>query len=187
MIDKLWMTGTEKPMALKKILTYPDKKLTEPARPVEKIDEELGMLLNDMAETMYAAEGVGLAATQIGVPLRMLVIDVSGAQDNSGLMKIINPVIISEEGSATSEEGCLSLPDVREDVERAERISVTFTDHEGTIVHKSCDGLLARAFQHEIDHLNGKLLFDRLGSIKRGLLRRRLKKAKETAEKNGEG
>ncbi|MBI5525082.1 MAG: peptide deformylase [Deltaproteobacteria bacterium] len=165
-------------MALRKILVWPDKRLEEKARPVVRVDDRIRKLLDDMAETMYAGEGVGLAATQIGEPARVAVIDVSGADEKVPLIRAINPEIVESEGRVTHEEGCLSLPEVREEIARFEKIKVRYKDPEGNTVETAAHGLLARVFQHEIDHLDGKLLFDRLSALKRGLIKRKLKKAK---------
>jgi len=166
-------------MSLREIITFPDTVLVSVADPVEKINHEIIVLLNDMAETMYANEGVGLAGNQVGVLKRVLVLDVSSAEPSTGLIKAINPEIVSSFGKVVREEGCLSLPDVKEEIERPESVVVKYTNESGEEIEMNCDGLLARAFQHEIDHLDGHLLLDHLSTLKRGLYKRKLKKAKK--------
>ena len=170
-------------MALRQVLVWPDKRLEEKAKPVTRIDDRLRAFVDDLVETMYAGDGVGLAATQVGVPVRIITVDVSGVEPETGLLKVINPRIVEAEGNAAHEEGCLSLPDIREEINRPEAIRVKFTDPEGNEHDLRCNGFLARAFQHEIDHLDGKLIFDRLSPLKRGLIKRRLRKARLAAEK----
>jgi peptide deformylase len=145
------------------ILQFPDPRLRKRAVPVERIDAPLGTLIDDMFETMYAAPGIGLAATQVDVHQRVLVV-------------MINPQILEKDGVAVSEEGCLSVPGFFDEVERASRIRVRFLDREGKPREDTFDGLLAVCVQHEIDHLNGKLFVDYLSEVKRQRIRKRLEK-----------
>jgi peptide deformylase len=164
-------------MAIRTILHYPDKRLRNPAEPVERFDDELRQLVDDMAETMYAAPGVGLAAPQIGVSLRLFVIDVAIADDApSDLRTFINPEIVEQVGTVCYEEGCLSFPGVHESVDRAERVRVRAQDETGQTFELEADGLLAIAIQHEHDHLEGKLLVDHLSLLRRRLVHRAMLK-----------
>ncbi len=155
--------------------------MKEKAKPVQKIDDSIRRLVEDMAETMYAAPGVGLAANQVGVPLRLAVIDVTPANEPKNLMVLINPEILSAEGECTWDEGCLSVPDCNEEVKRNQKVLVRFLNLEGEIMEKGAEGLLAVALQHEIDHLNGILFIDRIGPLKRRLIKKKLRK-KENEE-----
>ena len=173
-------------MALRDILTYPNPLLREKARPVTEFDEMLKAIARDMAETMYAEPGVGLAATQIGVSLRLITIDVREADGEAGeLLKLANPEIVEREGEIIGEEGCLSVPGVREDVKRAERIKVRAQDLDGQEKIIEAEGFLAVVFQHEIDHLDGILFIDRLSPLKRTGIKRRLRREAEQAADNG--
>ncbi|MBR5797170.1 MAG: peptide deformylase [Phascolarctobacterium sp.] len=147
-------------MAKLKILTAGDPVLRQTAAEVTKIDKKLLKLLKDMADTMYAAEGVGLAAPQIGVSKRIVVIDVG-----DGIIEMINPVIVNKEGSVVGGEGCLSVPEYEGEVERAEKVECEFTDRSGKRYLIETDGLLAIAIQHELDHLDGVLFIDKAQSI----------------------
>ena len=163
-------------MAIREILEYPDPRLREVAKPVEKVDDSIRQLCEDMAETMYAAPGVGLAATQIGVGLRVFVIDIAGEDEPSELRVFINPEIIDADGTQTWNEGCLSFPGVSEEIKRAERVKVRALDANGKRFELEADGLLAVAIQHENDHLNGVLMIDKLNAIKRRMMGRKLAK-----------
>jgi peptide deformylase len=166
-------------MALREIRTYPDPVLRNKTIRVERIDSTLDRLIEDMVETMRAAPGVGLAANQVGVPLQLAVIDLSSREDEEQrhpLLIIINPEILSLEGSVIEEEGCLSIPDYAEKVKRAARVKVRAQDRTGKQFELEAEGLMAKALQHEIDHLNGLLFVDRLSSLKKSLFKRRLKK-----------
>lgn len=164
-------------MAVRTILHYPDKRLRELAKPVENFDGELARLLEDMAETMYAAPGVGLAAPQIGVPLRLFLIDISTGEDAPSDLRIfINPEIVEKVGEICYEEGCLSFPGIHEEVKRAERVKVRAQDGEGKLFELEAEGLLAIAIQHENDHLNGKLMVDHLSMLRRRLVHRSMMK-----------
>ncbi len=169
-----------KTMAIRTIRTYPDPVLRTKTARVEKIDGSLDRLIQDMIETMHAAPGVGLAANQVGVSLQLAVIDLS-ARENSEqrhpLFVIINPEIVSSEGSIVEEEGCLSIPDYSEKVKRAAKVRVRAQDRTGKPFEIEAEGLLAKALQHEIDHLNGLLFVDRLSPLKKNIFKRRFKKA----------
>ncbi len=161
-------------MAQLTILEFPDPRLRTRASPVEVFDAALRQLIDDMLETMYAAPGIGLAATQVNVHRRLLVIDVSEQRDAPQVL--VNPQILSREGVAQTEEGCLSVPQIYERVERAARVRVRAQDRHGEFFERDYDGLLAVCVQHEIDHLEGKLFVDYLSSLKRERIRRRLEK-----------
>ncbi len=156
------------------ILRYPDPRLHKVAARVERIDDEIRKLINDMAETMYAAPGVGLAATQVDVHLRVIVIDIS--ENRNQLRVFVNPELISASGVADREEGCLSVPEVYEKVRRAERVTVRAQDAEGRSYTLEAEGLLAVCIQHEMDHLEGKVFVEKLSRLKQSRLRARLKK-----------
>ena len=161
-------------MALLDILHFPDPRLRIKAKPVAAVTAATRSLIADMLETMYAAPGIGLAATQVGVEQRVIVVDVSDESDEP--LAFINPEILSQEGTEVMQEGCLSVPGVYEDVERAERIRVRALDRNGKRLEFDADGLLAVCIQHEIDHLNGKLFVDYLSDLKRQRIRKRIEK-----------
>ena len=165
-------------MALRPILTYPDLALKHRAVPVANIDGGVAQLVEDMAETMYAAPGVGLAATQVGADQRVIVLDVHGENEPPGkrLMKLINPEIVERDGEIVWEEACLSVPDLTAPVKRARRVLVRAWTPEQKQVEVEAEELLAVALQHEIDHLEGKLFLDHLSRLKRDLYRTRQKK-----------
>lgn len=168
-------------MAILKILTYPDKFLTKPTKPVENIDEKIHNLIEGMASTMYQAPGIGLAAIQVGCDKSLLVYDVSDRDEKRSLHVLINPRIVSSEGTTISEEeGCLSVPDFKADVKRAASILVEGVDREGKPLRIEAQGLLSVMLQHEIDHLNGILFIDRISSLKRGIYKRKVKKNLKT-------
>ncbi|MGB8933319.1 MAG: peptide deformylase [Anaeromyxobacteraceae bacterium] len=169
------------------IVIWPDPILKKRCAPVARVDDEIRRLLDDMAETMYAADGVGLAAPQVGVSKRIVVIDTSPRQEGQRLLHLVNPEIVRAEGETTYTEGCLSVPGEAEDVERAAKVWVRALDRDGKPIEVEGDGLLAIALQHELDHLDGVLFVDHLSSLKRELIRKRMKKLKaerasETAE-----
>lgn len=164
-------------MAILEIKKYPDKVLRLKAEPVKTIDNSIIRLIDDMVETMYAAPGVGLAAPQVGVSLRVIVIDITVREKGSGLIVLINPEVLSIKGEIEEEEGCLSVPDYRAEIKRAEMITVRGLDRNGKEITVSGKGLLARALQHEIDHLNGILIIDRVSPIKREIFKRKFRKA----------
>jgi peptide deformylase len=159
-------------MAKLAILEFPDPRLRKQALPVLEVDAAVRQLIDDLFETMYAAPGIGLAATQVDVHRRLLVADVS--TDGSDPHALINPVILEKDGVAVSEEGCLSVPGYYEEVERAQHVRVRYLDRSGAEVESDFDGLLAICVQHEIDHLNGKLFVDYLSEAKRSRIRKRL-------------
>ena len=160
-----------------KILTYPDKFLSEPTKPVENIDENIQNLVKDMASIMYQAPGIGLAAIQVGINKSLLVYDVSPRDEKRSLQVLINPRIVESEGTTISEdEGCLSVPDFRASVKRAAFVLVEGFDNNEKPLRIEAEGLLAIVLQHEIDHLNGILFIDRISSLKRGMYKRRIKK-----------
>lgn len=163
-------------MAIRKILYLPDSRLRNIAKPVETFDDKLQELIEDMFDTMYHARGVGLAAPQIGVGLRLSVIDIVG--DKSEQLVIINPEILSAEGQKEYDEGCLSVPGAYDTVIRADKVKVKALDRNGKPFELEADGLLGECLQHEIDHLNGKLFVDLLSPLKRVMARRKLEKFK---------
>jgi peptide deformylase len=161
---------------IRTIVRYGDRALHEPAREVEALTPEVTSLIDDMIETMYAAPGIGLAAPQVGIPLRIFVIDLSVGRDPSGLMTFVNPVFLDREGMQLEEEGCLSLPGFNATVPRPQRAVVSGLGRDGATHQAEGTGLLARAFQHEMDHLDGRLFVDRLRGIKRDLILRKIRK-----------
>ena len=161
-------------MALLKILTYPDPKLREVAKPVSIVDESIRAIVEDMAETMYSAPGVGLAATQVGIPLRIFVIDVATEGEQSDLRVFINPEILERRGKHMWREGCLSFPDVAEEVKRAQSVRVQALDKDGQEFELEADDLLAVAIQHEADHLDGILMIDQVSSFARRRIGKKL-------------
>ena len=165
------------------IITLPDPKLRLASTPVETVDAELLKLADDMLETMYDAPGIGLAAIQVGVPKRLIVLDVADDDDAPNPLTLINPEILKIDSTATRvhEEGCLSIPDFRIDVERPASLVVGYLDREGKPREMAADGLLATAIQHEIDHLNGKLIIDFLSRLQRDIVVRKFKKASREA------
>jgi peptide deformylase len=167
-------------MAILSILEFPDPRLRKKAAPVTRVDQTIRQLIDDMFETMYAAPGIGLAATQVDVHRRLLVADVSTEKNAPHVL--INPEILEKDGVAITEEGCLSVPGYYEEVERAEHIRVHFLDRQGVLKEEEFDGLLAVCVQHEIDHLNGKLFVDYLSEAKRQRIRKRLMKGRRQQE-----
>jgi peptide deformylase len=161
---------------IRPILKYGDDILHQAAQPVGELTGDVLQLIDDMVETMYAAPGIGLAAPQVGVPLRIFVIDLSVGRDPSGLIVMINPEFVERDGMQLEEEGCLSVPGFNATVVRPSRATVKGLDRAGNQQQREGVGLLARAFQHEIDHLDGTLFVDRLRGIKRDLIVRRIKK-----------
>lgn len=164
---------------VREIVIWPDPVLKELARPVDRVDDSIRRLLDDMAETMYAADGVGLAAPQVGVGMRAIVIDVSPRQPEQKLIHLVNPEIVLAEGRMLYTEGCLSIPGEAEEVERASKVLVRALDYQGTPFEiAASDDLLTIALQHEYDHLQGTMFVDHLSSLKRDLIKRRMKKLK---------
>jgi len=164
-------------MALRTILEFPDPRLRTRAQPVTRFDAALGTLIADMLETMYAAPGIGLAATQIDVHKRVIVIDLS--KDHNEPLVIINPQILSREGEASTEEGCLSVPGIFDDVKRAAKIRLRSHDRSGAVLEQDYDDILAVCIQHEMDHLEGKLFVDYLSEMKRERIRKKLEKERK--------
>ena len=165
-----------------RILEFPDPRLRKKAAPIEHVDDALRQLIDDLFETMYAAPGIGLAATQVDVHRRLLVADVAEEKDHP--LVLINPDIFEKDGSAVTEEGCLSVPGYYEEVERAEHIRVRFLDRNGVEQELECAGLLAVCIQHEIDHLDGKLFVDYLSEVKRQRIRKRLQKDRRQVQES---
>lgn len=165
------------------IVKYGDPVLEKQAEPITNFDTpELNKLIEDMFESMYAAHGVGLAAPQIGISKRIAVIDVTFKEDPDAKLVLINPEIIKLDGKQTQSEGCLSIPEFRENVSRAKQATIRAQDAKGKWYEKTGEELLARAFQHEIDHLNGKLYIHRISGLKRDLMRRKIRKLEKSGE-----
>lgn len=166
-------------MSILPIIIVPDPVLRKISDPVERVDAETLRLMDDMLETMYAAPGIGLAAIQVGVPRRVVVIDTADEDEEKKPLCLINPEIVGL-GSTTRiyEEGCLSIPDVRVEIERPEVVTVRYTDRNGSLQELAADGLLATAIQHELDHLDGQLIIDFLSRLKRDIIIRKFKKSK---------
>ena len=164
-------------MARRRIVAYGTPVLRQCTKEVASLDGELQQLIDDMVETMYAAPGVGLAANQVGSPHRLFVANPSDDRDPSKLLVVINPEVVESDGELTNEEGCLSIPDYREEVRRARRVLLRGLDRQGKPIEVEGRDLLARIFQHEMDHLNGLFFVDRLSPAKRDILTRKLKKA----------
>jgi len=164
------------------IVKFGDPVLEKPAAPVTEFDDELKKLVEDMFESMYAAHGVGLAAPQIGISKRLAVIDVTFKEDPDAKLVLANPEIIRTEGKHTQSEGCLSVPDFRESVSRAKKVTIRAQDVNGKWYEKTGEELLARAFLHETDHLNGKLYLSHLSALKRDLMKRKIRKLMKAGE-----
>jgi len=163
-------------MAIRSILHYPDTRLRQKAAPVASITPEIQKLVDDMAETMYAAPGVGLAATQIGEAHRIFLIDIAAEDEPSNLHVFINPEITKIEGEHVGPEGCLSFPGISEDIKRASKVAVRALNREGKPFELAAEGLLAVAIQHENDHLDGVLMIDRMGMLKKRIVQRKMSK-----------
>lgn len=161
-------------MSILEILTFPDARLRNKAKPVPAVTDHIRRVVDDMLETMYAAPGIGLAAIQVDIPLRIVVIDISDTHDSP--LCLINPEILERRGEEQMEEGCLSVPGFYEQVSRADSIRFRALDREGVTFEQETDGLLAVCIQHEIDHLDGKLFVDYLSSLKRQRIRKKLEK-----------
>ena len=170
-------------MAVREILIIGDPILTKRAEPVAAVDEEIVRLARDMVETVRAAPGIGLAAPQVGVGKRVIVVDLSVGEDADQLHVLVNPEIVAKEGEAVSEEGCLSVPEIREKVARPYRVKVRGLDLEGRPVEIEGEDLLARAFCHEIDHLDGVLFVEKLSALKRALIKKKFKKSAAAVKK----
>ena len=165
-------------MSLRTILEFPDPRLRARALPVTRFDAELGRLVDDLFETMYAAPGIGLAAPQVDVQLRLLVIDLS--EERNQPLVLVNPEILSREGVAVTEEGCLSVPGIFDEVQRAAKIRVRARDRNGEVFERDYEGTLAVCVQHEMDHIDGKLFVDYLSDLKRERIRKKLEKERKS-------
>ena len=171
-------------MALRKILTEPNKILREKSMPVEKIDEDLQKLMDDMLETMYAAPGIGLAAIQVGVPKRVIVLDIAKKDNPKNPMFFINPEIIDKsKNNSTYEEGCLSVPGQFAEIDRPEKCHVKYLDYNGQPQEINAEGMLATCIQHEMDHLEGILFIDYLSKLKKTMIIKKLSKQKKAVER----
>ncbi|MEW5807601.1 MAG: peptide deformylase [Acidobacteriota bacterium] len=172
-------------MAILQILKYPSNTLLASTKPVERIDDSIRDIIRDMFETMYAAPGVGLAANQVGIPLRIAVIDVAQEEDKRSPKVLINPEVLNAEGLQFEEEGCLSLPGFTEVVERPLKMTVLALNLQGEEYLIEGGGLMARALSHEIDHLNGKVFISRLSMLKRDFIKRQIRKMMKSGEWTG--
>ncbi len=169
-------------VAIRPIVLYPDPVLLRPTRPVEQVDDEVRELVRDMTETMYDAPGIGLAANQVGVSLRVCVVDATAGEQDGQLHVLINPQIVENEGTELGEEGCLSFPDITLDVDRAVRATVEALDLEGRPFRLEAEGLLARVIQHEVEHLEGKTFLRNLSPLKREAVKRQIRKRIEAGD-----
>ncbi len=169
-------------MSILNILEFPDERLKTIAKPVQKVDDEICTLIDDMLETMYAAKGVGLAATQVNVHKQVIVIDIS--EEKNAPLYLINPEIVEQEGVEESEEGCLSVPGFFENVKRAEKVKIRALDREGNEIELEADDFLAVCIQHEMDHLLGKLFVDYLSPLKRQRIKKKLDKIHKIERSN---
>ena len=171
-------------MSQRPIIIAPDPRLKVTSEPVENIDEATRTLIDDMVSTMYAAPGVGLAAPQVGVHKRIIVVDPSDGEGNPRLMRLINPEIAAlSDDLVTREEGCLSLPDFYEELERPSEVEVRYIDYDGHAQTLAADGLLARCLQHELDHLEGVIFVDYISTVKRNIILRKLSKIKKQKQR----
>jgi peptide deformylase len=169
-------------MALREILTVPDPKLKLVSKPVERVDDALRALMDDMLETMYAAPGIGLAAIQVGEPIRVIVMDLAREGEEPAPRYFVNPEILwASEETAPYEEGCLSVPEIYDEVERPARVKIKYLNYKGEEIVEDCEGLYAVCIQHEMDHLNGVLFIDHLSRLKRDRAVAKVKKAKAAA------
>jgi len=170
-------------MTIRNIITAPDARLKQISKPVEAVTDETRTLMDDMLETMYAAPGIGLAAIQVGVPLRVIVMDLASEGEEPAPRYFINPEILeAADDLATYSEGCLSVPDFYEDVDRPAKIRVRYLDYDGEIQEIEAEGMLATCLQHEMDHLEGILFVDHLSKLKRSMILRKLQKQKRIEE-----
>jgi peptide deformylase len=169
-------------MAIRPIVLYPDPVLLRPTKPVGVFDSELADLVRDLIETMHAAPGIGLAANQVGVSRRVCVVDLAAGEEPSGVHVFVNPRIVSFEGRDTAEEGCLSFPDINLDIERGWRVAIEAQDVEGRPFTATYEGLMARAVQHECEHLDGQVFLRNVSSLKRELVKRQIRKRIKAGE-----
>jgi peptide deformylase len=175
-------------MALREIIVLPDKRLRLKSKPVSRINGDIRKLVEDMFETMYQAPGIGLAAIQVGVPLRIVVMDLSKKENEAEPRVFVNPEIVSSsEEKSTYEEGCLSIPEVHEDVERPARVKVKYLDLDGKAHEEDADDLFATCIQHEVDHLNGVLFIDHISKLKRDRIIKKFVKAAKRADEEKDG
>ena len=175
-------------MALREVLQFPDRRLREVSKPVEEVTDEIRELARDMLEVMYDEPGIGLAAPQLGAPVRLVVVDVDWAEEGGerNPRVLVNPEIVHAEGKLTWNEGCLSVPDFQAEVERAERVRLRATDLDGNALEIEAEGLEAVCFQHELDHLDGVLFIDRISRLKRSMyVRRRMKQLRQERTEDG--
>ena len=171
-------------MAIRPILTAPDPRLKKKSKPVERVDDDIRQLMDDMLETMYAAPGIGLAAPQIGVLKRVIVLDIDREEVKTGRIVMANPEIVeASDEDETYEEGCLSVPEHYSDVARPAKVTVRYLDRDGNRQEMVCEGLLATCVQHEIDHLDGILFIDHISALKRNMILRKLLKARKEKER----
>ncbi|MCX6569935.1 MAG: peptide deformylase [Candidatus Aminicenantes bacterium] len=170
-------------MALREILIIGHPMLVKKAEPVERVDADIVRLAGDMVETLHAAPGIGLAAPQVGVSKRLIVVDLSVGENKDDLIVLVNPTVLGKEGEVICEEGCLSVPDIREKVARPYRVTVSGLDLEGQTVEVDAEDLLTRVLCHEIDHLDGILFVEKLSPLKRKLIRKKLKKTAAAGKK----
>ena len=171
-------------MALRKILTEPNKILREKSMPVEKIDEDLQKLMDDMLETMYAAPGIGLAAIQVGVPKRVIVLDIAPKDEPRNPIFFVNPEIIKKsDNNSTYEEGCLSVPGQFAEIDRPDKCHIKYLDYHGQSKEIKAEGMLATCIQHEMDHLEGILFIDYLSKLKKSMIIKKLSKQKKAVER----
>jgi peptide deformylase len=169
-------------MAIRPILTVPDPKLKLVSKPVERVDDALRALMDDMLETMYAAPGIGLAAIQVGEPVRVIVMDLAREGEEPAPRHFVNPEVVwASEETAPYEEGCLSVPEIYDEVERPARVKIRYLNYKGEEIVEDCEGLYAVCIQHEMDHLNGVLFIDHLSRLKRDRAVAKVKKAKAAA------
>jgi len=172
-------------MSVLPILKYPDPMLKRVSQPVTSIQKDIRQLVDDMFETLHDAMGVGLAAPQVGQLMRVIVVDLSAHQEGSDLVALINPEIVWSDGEVIWEEGCLSVPELTVEIPRKEHVKVTGLDFKGKPLELKADGLFAIALQHELDHLNGRLIIDRLSALKRELYRKKSRKDKDEVQAEG--
>ena len=171
-------------MALRRNVLYPDPVLLRPTQPVERVDDDVRALVDDMVETMNAAPGIGLAANQVGVSKRVCVVDLTTGEKPGSLLVLINPRVLESSGRQAGEEGCLSFPDITIEVERAERVRVEALDRDGRPFEMTAEGLLARAILHECEHLDGQVFLRNLSALRREIVRRQIRKRIEAGTWN---
>lgn len=171
-------------MAIRPVVLYPDPVLLRPTRPVEQVDDDVRRLVQDMADTLRAAPGIGLAANQIGDGRRVCIVDLSGGEKPDSLVVLVNPVVTATSGRQTGEEGCLSFPDITLEIERAEQLTVEALDLDGRPVVLDADGLFSRVIQHECEHLDGQVFLRNVSALRREIVRRQIRKRIEAGTWN---